>query len=149
VILYLDTSSLVKLYVEEEGSDLVHLWVEAADVVATSRVALPEMLAAVARRWREGDLSDDGFNTVRGAITGQWQDLAVVNLNEVSAGNLAVRHGLRGFDAVHLAAALDVLSAAGSRGIPMAFSSFDGQLNRAAHGEGLEVRSSVDLTPSG
>jgi hypothetical protein len=91
-------------------------------------------------------LSDDGFTLARQAIAGQWQNLAVVNLNEVSAGDLAVRHGLRGFDAVHLAAALDLV-AAGLGAMPVAFSSFDLQLNTAAHTEGLEVRSAPALVP--
>jgi predicted nucleic acid-binding protein len=41
VILYLDTSSLVKLYVEEMHSDKVREWLEEAELVATCRVAYP------------------------------------------------------------------------------------------------------------
>ena len=50
VILYLDTSSLVKIYVAEQGSKDVQALVAQATVVATSRVAYPEMRAAFARR---------------------------------------------------------------------------------------------------
>lgn len=41
MIPYLDTSSLVKLYIAEAHSELVQDWVEEAEAVATSRVAYP------------------------------------------------------------------------------------------------------------
>jgi predicted nucleic acid-binding protein len=52
VTLYLDTSSLVKLYVTEAGSDSVHGLVNEASIVATASIAYPEARAALARRWR-------------------------------------------------------------------------------------------------
>ena len=42
MILYLDTSSLVKLYVQEAGSEDVQELVEKARLVVTSQVAYPE-----------------------------------------------------------------------------------------------------------
>ena len=53
MILYLDTSALVKLYVEEEGSDEVKKACEQAQVVVTSRLAYAEARSAFARAWRE------------------------------------------------------------------------------------------------
>jgi hypothetical protein len=47
LILYLDTSSLVKLYVEGSGSAEVRRLVEQAEIVATSVVAYPEALDAL------------------------------------------------------------------------------------------------------
>lgn len=49
MILYLDTSSLVKLYIAEAHSELVQDWVGEAEAVATSRVAYPEALLKAAR----------------------------------------------------------------------------------------------------
>ena len=49
MILYLDTSALVKLYVEEAHSDWVHACAAEAEVLATSVVARPEMLSALSR----------------------------------------------------------------------------------------------------
>src|SRR5712675_884834 len=54
--LYLDTSSLVKLYVTEAGSDVVRQLVGDASVVATSVVAYTETRASLARLHREGGL---------------------------------------------------------------------------------------------
>ncbi len=136
MILYLDTSSLLKLYLDEEHSDLVRTWVDGAQVLCTSRVALPEAMSAVARRWRQGDLDDEAFAAIRQALTDDWPELSSVDLNEEAAGELAVRLDLRGFDAVHLAAAVEVVTFADA---PTFFSSFDRQLNRAARAEGLAV----------
>ena len=48
-----------------------------------------------------------------------------------------MRHALRGFDAVQLAAAVTLRTALGADGV--AFSSFDATLSRAAVAEGLVV----------
>ncbi len=137
MILYLDTSSLVKLYIDEEHSDLVHAWANRAEVLSTSRVGYPEAVAAVARRWREGDLDDEAFHAIRQALADQWPAFSSVDLNEQAAADLAARHFLRGFDAIHLAAALEVVAGAGAA--PVFFSSFDLRLNRAAGDEGMTV----------
>ncbi len=137
MILYLDTSSLVKLYIQEEHSDSVRAWAEQAEVWTTSRVAYPEVLSALARRLRQGHLDDSAFSLVRNALSSQWQDFSVVDVDELKAGELAVRHGLRALDAIHLAAACDVGNRA--RRAPFFFSSFDKVLNEAARAEGLEV----------
>lgn len=137
MILYLDTSSLIKLFIDETHCDLVRSWVDQVAVLCSSRVAYPEAMSAIARRWRAGDFDDEEFRVLRQALADQWQNFVVVNLEEVAAGDLAVDHGLRGFDAVHLAAALGLLSRAGS--VAVFFSSFDDRLNQAAGSEGLVV----------
>jgi uncharacterized protein len=58
-----------------------------------------------------------------------------VQVQERLAGRMAIKHGIRGFDAVHLAAALVVRDAVPT----LAFTSFDGRLNQAATREGLTV----------
>jgi antitoxin (DNA-binding transcriptional repressor) of toxin-antitoxin stability system len=54
VTLYLDTSALVKLYVDEEGALAVRHAVDQAELVATSAIAYAEARAAFARRHWEG-----------------------------------------------------------------------------------------------
>ena len=137
MILYLDTSSLVKLYLDEIHSDMVHRWAQEAEVLATSRVAYPETLAALARRWREGDLDDESFQYVKITFQEQWPAFAILDLNETTAGELAITHALRGFDAIHLAAAVDLRREA--EDTLVAFTAFDGRLTQAARVEGLQV----------
>lgn len=137
--LYLDTSALVKLYVRELHSAEVARCVRRAAVVATSRVAYPEARAALARRCREGGLTTRGL---RRAVDGLDRDLGayvVVELTEGLArrgGELAERRGLRGFDAIHLASALE-LSLLGGEGAH--FLAYDRRLSDAAVAEGLAL----------
>jgi uncharacterized protein len=135
LILYLDTSSLVKLYLEEEHSGRVWEWTEAADGLATSQVAFPETLSAFARRAANGDLQPADLPKAHESLEQDWPDFVVLPVEERRAGALALRHRLRGFDAIHLAAALDLRDLLGTDGV--AFSAFDGKLLSAAEEEGL------------
>jgi uncharacterized protein len=137
LILYLDTSSLVKLYIAETHSNLVANWVEEAEIIATCRVAYPEMISALNRRFRNGDLTKRNYDLIMTQFAEEWGRCAVIDFDEITAGNLAATYGLRGFDGVHLSAALLLKS---SKGTPeVAFSSFDQKLNEAASAENLRV----------
>jgi len=137
LILYLDTSSLVKLYVTEAHSDLVRDWAEEAEILATCRVAYPEMIAALNRRFRAGDLAKKDYDLLVKTFAGQWRHFVVIDFDEIAAGAFAEAYGLRGFDAVHLSAARLLTS---SEAAPaLAFSSFDEKLNNAAAAENLTV----------
>lgn len=132
---YLDTSSLVKLYVEEEGSLRVRELVERAELVATSVVAYPEARAALARQRREGGLTNAGYDRARKDFEQDWPRYLTIEVSEAvyrSAGDLAEKHQLRGFDGLHLASYLS-LYRDGTRQIR--FSAFDETLNRAARKE--------------
>lgn len=137
MILYLDTSSLLKCLIDETQTADVLRWVDAADALATSRVTFPEAAAALARRRRLGDITGERARVALRRLADRWDGLMLVDIAEIGAGGLATRPALRGFDAVHLAAALTVQSAVGVRGL--AFSSFDRELCRAAAEEELIV----------
>jgi predicted nucleic acid-binding protein len=140
MIIYLDTSSLVKLYIEEAYSDVVRKWVEDAEILATCRIAYPEIVSALNRRFRCGDISEKEFKLLINEFSREWGDFAIIDFEEVEAGNLAEKYGLRGLDAIHLSA-LKLLKA-GHSDITLLFSSFDKKLNRSAVLEGFTV-----LTP--
>ncbi len=139
MILFLDTSALVKLYVEEPHSAAVREWVDEAEVVAVCRVAYPEAVSVLIRRMRSGDLPKSGYGVVFRALRRDWELLAVIDFREVEAGRLAAKYGLRGFDAIHLSSAMTIASAPAAPDV--LFSSFDAALNRAAAGERLQVLS--------
>ena len=131
--LYLDTSSAIKLYVSEVGSDVVHTLVADAVVVATSAITYAEMRAALARLRRDGALTGPKFTSAKREFEQQWPSFMTLDATNAlcrSAGELADRYRLRGFDSVHLATFAEVARRAGPR--ETRFSSFDDRLNQAA-----------------
>jgi len=133
VTLYLDTSSLVKLYVAESGGDSVRAHVDRATIVATSMIAYPEARAALARRHRERALAPAAFAAAKRKFEADWPKYLAVQVTETlckDAGQLGERHALRGYDSVHLASFLEVARQAGAADTE--FSSFDDRLNAAA-----------------
>ena len=68
MILYLDTSSLLKLLLDEPGSATVTALADAADVLASSRIAYAEARAALARAWRAQRLTDASHRAVVAAF---------------------------------------------------------------------------------
>ena len=139
MILYLDTSALVKLYVQEVGSADVNDWLKDADAAATSWVAYAEARAAFARGLREGITGREHHAERVGQFNRDWDALIRVELTPPvarNAGDLAEVYGLRGFDSIHLASALwlrDKVNPA-----PVAFAAFDRRLLAAAEGAGFE-----------
>lgn len=135
--LYLDTSSLLKLFLNEQHSGKVREWIDGADLVSVSRIGYPEAMSAVERRFRAGDLTrEDRDRTIR-RITDDWDTFFAVDFDEEEAGRLALKHGLRALDALHLASAKAIRFSAAGDG--MVFSSFDARLNQAARAESFPV----------
>ena len=143
---YLDSSALVKRYVAERGTRWVDRLCEArtGHVIYTVRVSGAEIVAALFRRTRGGSLP----RATAQAEAAQFKidlvdDYQIVEVTESvinTAMRLAEQHGLRGYDAVQLAAALSVQAARGISGLsPLIFVSADSDLNVAAAAEGLPV----------
>ena len=131
--LYLDTSSLVKLYVLEPGTEAVQKLVAAATIVATSSIAYTETRAALARRRRERTLRPGEFASTRAAFEAEWSKYLAIDVTTAlcrEAGDFAERYRLRAYDGMHLAAFAEIARRAGTR--DTRFSSFDAALNRAA-----------------
>lgn len=110
-LVYFDSSALMKLLVEETGSDLAaRLW-DGCDAALSSRLAYPEVRAALAAAARNHDLDEDGLRSAEQAWEDYWAATRPVELTravERRAGELARLHALRGADAVHLASALAI-----------------------------------------
>lgn len=134
MILYLDTSSLVKLYVEEAGSPEVRELIAGADSVATSVVAFAEVRSAFARLGREGLLGPAELDEVRRGFLRDWDSFLKVRVLKriyERAGELTEEHALRGFDALHLASYLEVVDQSLEEE-EVRFSAFDARLSAAA-----------------
>lgn len=130
---YLDTSSLVKLYVNEPDADAVQHLVDRADVVVTSVLAYPESRATFARRRREKLMTTAELAAVVRQLDADWPRFVAIALDDElarSAGRLAHEHGVRGCDAVHLASFADLLASCEDPDIR--FSCADARLVKAA-----------------
>ncbi len=139
MILYLDTSALVKIYVEETRSADVRENTKEAESLATSRIAYAEARAAFARKRREHGLSRAGYRSVVNDLDQDWDDYFIVDVSEGlvrAAGILAESHALRGADAIHLASAVILNKQVGEN---VMFLCFDGRLATAAGKERLKV----------
>jgi len=137
MILYLDTSALVKLYVDEPGTKDVRAAVHDAPTVATSRLAHPECASALTRLQREAALTATGLRRALHDLRNDLGRFFVVELTPTVAEHaiaLTVRHPLRGSDAIHLASALELAQATGE---PPRFACYDSRLAKAAAAEAL------------
>ena len=141
MILYLDTSALVKLYVAETDSAMIKKLVDAAEMTSTSRIAYVEARAAFARKRRERAVTLRDYRTVVEDFDNDWETFFIVDVSDAltkRAGQLAEKFALRGYDAIHLASAV-IVGEQGNQAVR--FACFDEKLSRAARRQGLAVLS--------
>lgn len=138
--LYLDTSALVKLYVEEPGRPTMMAAMDRAVVVGTSIVAFVEARAALARRRGERGLAPGAYRRARGLLRRDWPHYLRFEVTEaliVEAADLAEKLHVRAYDALHLASGIAMQAQLGDT----VFACWDQGLARAAAKVGLEVLS--------
>lgn len=136
--LYLDTSALVKLYVDEEGSSLVRSAVDQSTLISTSAIAYVEARAAFVRRRHEGGLSATEYRGIIRDLDADWARYLVVEITDSlirKGARLTEAHRLRAYDAVHLASAAALHERLAE---PVVFASWDLGLEKAAKREGLK-----------
>lgn len=139
MILYLDTSALLKRYFREPYSDdIISMWTSASQIV-TSFVAYAETVASMHRKKREADLEDTIIRKTIELFQRDWMTFVRVEVNDELNGyidRMIERHLLRGFDAIHLASAVVI-----HENVPgdFVFACFDDRLTRAARSEDLET----------
>ena len=109
MITYVDTSTLLKLVIDEEGSDRAGTIWTSADTVASVSLITVEARAALAAARRGRRLTAAQHADARAELDALLADLHIVEPTMeliADAADLADDEGLRGSDAVHLAAAL-------------------------------------------
>lgn len=137
MILYCDTSALVKLYVAEASSELVKERLAEAEAVAVCRIAWAEAHAALSRRAREVPADAEMIELAKAALATDWPHFVVLEVNQSlveRAGDYADTFALRGYDAVQLAAAFETARISQAH---IVFACFDMRLNKAAKALGL------------
>lgn len=131
MLLYLDTSALVKRYINEIGSDAVRKTAISADLVAISVIGKVEMHSALSRSLQYG-VAEEMVSLATNAFKEDYKGLIFLNLhNEIvnMACETASMFKLRGFDAIHLATALFWMEELGKE---VHFFTYDRQLWHAA-----------------
>lgn len=109
MITYVDTSTLLKLLIDEDGSDRAERVWDAADTLASASLVIVEARAALAAATRGARMTTQQHERAKdelSALTGDLHLAAVTDDLVERAANIAEDEGLRGYDAVHLAAAL-------------------------------------------
>lgn len=108
-MIYFDTSALAKNYVWEDGSSgVAKLLLENSDNT-TSKLTYAEILSALARRTRIGDLSKSKMKEVVDKFEDDWKGLLIVDFHDdllPIAKRVIERHQLRAADSIHLASAV-------------------------------------------
>ena len=140
-IVYFDSSAFVKLVVEEDGSDLAAALWDGCDAAVSSRLAYPEVRAALA----SAGLGRSDQGRAEAAWENYWTATRAVELTEpvcAHAGDLASRHLLRGADAVHLASVLALGADAAL------FAGWDLRLRAGARAVGVQL-APMDSLPAG
>ena len=132
MILYCDTSALIKLLIREPHSDQMQEVCRRAEAIAVGRITWAEVMAGLARRQRVDPASGDDLEQARQNLIQSWQSFAIVEVSQKlveTAGRFADAFSLRAYDSVQLAAA-HALQATTDE--PVTFACFDRRLNQAA-----------------
>lgn len=132
MILFCDTSALIRLYIVEAESKELKRHVAQAEAAAVCRIAWAEAHAALSRRAREVPKDALLIEQAKTALAKDWPRFVVMEVNQPlveRAGVYADTFALRGYDSIQLAAAYEAGRISGS---PIFFASFDTRLNKAA-----------------
>lgn len=137
--LYIDTSALMKLFIQETHSDDIRRLVENADLVATGLITRAETAAGINRLTRMSLLNQAECEAALSNFRKEWGDYHRIQVTEqivIRADFLTGQYSLRGYDAVHLACALTWSELLGA---PVTIATFDKELYEAAQKSGMEI----------
>lgn len=137
--LYLDTSALIKRYINESGTEDVRAWIRAADGLSTGLMTRAETAAGLTRLKRRGIITQEKYSLALEQFRHEWTSfhrLAITEETVARADFLACQHNLRGYDAVHLAAALLWQEALM---LPVTLATYDQELANAGKSSGMRA----------
>ncbi len=136
---YWDSSALVPLLIEEEGSERTRGWLREDPAILTWVWTRVEITSAVERRVREGVVTRDERRRILRRlqeVAADWDEVVDILAVRHRATALLARHSLRAADAGQLGAAL--LAAEGEPGT-LTLVCLDDRLADAGEREGLQV----------
>jgi predicted nucleic acid-binding protein len=109
-MLYLDSSALVKRFVQEEGSEAVTSRFERGETIYTSVLSFAEVHAAIGRKYRDRELSINEKEKLVDEFQADWFfSLSILELTThtmIALPALCEQYFLKASDAIHLSAAI-------------------------------------------
>jgi len=138
-MIYLDSSALVKRYVEETGTNSVKSILSTAGEIATSKLTYPEILSALMRKHRTGEIAKKLLQDIVARFEKDWNHVLVLEFHNdllQIVKFLIEKHSIKAADAIHLFSALWVKL---SSKIDVTFVASDLNLLKAAQAEKLQI----------
>ena len=143
---FLDSSAVVKRYVRETGSDFVDMLTDAdgGNIILLAAITQVEVAAAISRKLRNRNTTEaeaeNALSAFRHDLINRYLTVDITSDLLDFATSLAVKHALRGYDAVQLAAAIiSNTERIASDLSSLTVVSADHELNEAASVEGLSI----------
>ncbi|TAK77926.1 MAG: PIN domain-containing protein [Gammaproteobacteria bacterium] len=139
MILYLDTSALVKAYFTEAFTPIILSKIEEADTVSSHVITFVETHATFARLQREGKINETQLITLKREFIADWENYLQISMLPaliLRAAEFAEAFALRAYDSVHLAA-VEHLQKSTKQSVE--FACFDHRLNQAAKILGISL----------
>ena len=146
MIVYWDTSALIKLYIREAGTPDVDQLLQGADLSGTALVCQVEISATLAKLVQMKNLRRKPAQMAWQRFLHDWSTLIHIQINQsllTQASTLTWDHGLRGYDAIHLAAAFTWQSLLGE---PVLFATYDQHLWQSAQVLGMDTFPSGNMS---
>jgi len=141
LILYLDTSAMIKLYIQEAGSELIKEAIDTNRIIATAGIAYSEAISAFVRLTLLNSISKKDYEICKSSIKRDWASFFIIDVSEniiQLAADLIEKHKIRSFDGIHLASAVLLNKQINKR---VTFSSWDKKLLKSAQKEELQILS--------
>jgi len=139
MLVYLDSSALIKKYFEEIGSEhIAQIWNE-SEYIAISQVGYSEILGTIHKKQKMDRFSDKVKNQINKTFLEDWDSFIKVNADSklnLELIRIHTKYLLRGFDAIHLATA-KILSKQFEKDLQ--FLTADTNLQNAAEKEKLDI----------
>ncbi len=139
MIVYVDSSALVKRYIREAGSSEVNSLIAGAESVGTGLISRVEVSAALVKAVRARLIPSIVAETALITFRTEWPQMIRLQITDTlieRADSLAWSQGLRGYDAVHLASAISWQDTLG-RSVRLV--TFDEDLRDAGERWGMQV----------
>jgi predicted nucleic acid-binding protein len=143
-MIYLDSSALVKRHAQEEGTDFVKSILAGKGLITRSKLTYPEILSALIRKVRAGEIERKTFNGIVDMFNKDWDHVFVLDFDNDLLQVLKMlieKHPLKAGDAIHLSSASWLKL---SSKTDVTFVAFDSSLLKAAGAEELQVMNPLD-----